>query len=96
MLGARVLFRKAISPDGKNLLENPLAAVRLKEAEVQFQALWIEPTPVVSIPDAAEAVKGPLALEGVVRLTFGVGKKELRLEKVFADGKKTARPQRSC
>lgn len=87
-LGAKtcnVRFTKALAPDGTNLLPKtpePPAGI--------FGTPWTAISPSLYIPDTPEGIKGPLTLEGVLRLSLPEGRREVKVEDVFADGRKTA------
>ncbi len=95
VLGGRVGFRKATTRDGTDLLKDQAAALDRadameKTAGHEAADFTMDPSPYLVLKDRPEGVKGPLRIEGVVRLTFAVGRKELRIDKVFAGEKRTA------
>jgi hypothetical protein len=85
LLGAAVQVTRAITPDGKNILTPEPPGLR-----APVRGLGMQMSPLVTLVDTPEGIKGPVTLEGGIRLTLAVGRKEVRIDKVFDGQKKTA------
>ena len=71
--GCAIRYTKAVSADGKDILPKYYATAPVSGSS---QGL--------SIPDTEEGIKGPLAIEGFMRVNFYSGVRERRADDVFA------------
>ncbi|HUU43724.1 MAG TPA: hypothetical protein VMX57_08085, partial [Planctomycetota bacterium] len=85
LLGARIEFARALTPEGQNVLPRQVHAGGMLP-----DCFRRDDAPSVEIRNPPADLAGPLTLEGNLHLWFAVGRKELRIDDVFAGVKQTA------